>query len=107
MNEEKNVKCFEVYPATDILDDEKATTVVMEIPGANSKTVSVEVDHRIMTVEAKSFLTHKGDPLLYKRSFQLSDAVDVETISAKTQDGVLTLTLPKSARAQVHHIAVE
>ena len=46
-------------------------------------------------------------PLLYKRSFQLSDAVDVENISAKTQDGVLTLTLPKSERAKVHRIQVQ
>ena len=45
--------------------------------------------------------------MLYKRSFQLSDAIDVENISARTQDGVLTVTLPKSERAKVHRITVE
>ena len=39
--------------------------------------------------------------------FGLIDAIDIENISAKTQDGVLTLTLPKSDRAKVHRITVE
>ena len=35
------------------------------------------------------------------------EKVTVENISAKTQDGVLTITLPKSERAKIHRITVE
>ena len=109
MNEEmkKNEQYMEALPATDIIDDEKNAVISLEVPGANAKTVSVEVKDQILTVEAKSWLTYQGMPLMYKRSFQLSDAIDVENISAKTQDGVLTVTLPKSERAKVHRILVE
>ena len=109
MNEEvkKNEQYMEAFPATDIIDDEKNAVISLEVPGANARTVSVEVKDQVLSVEAKSSLTSHGMPLVYKRSFQLSDAVDVEGISAKTQDGVLTITLPKSERAKVHRITVE
>lgn len=103
----KNESYMETLPATDIIDSEKNAIISLEVPGANAKTVSVEVKDQILTVEAKSSLTYQGMPLMYKRSFQLSDAVDVENISARTQDGVLTITLPKSERAKVHRIQVE
>ena len=109
MNEEvkKNEQYMEAMPAADIIDSEKNAVISLEVPGANSQTVTVEVKDQILSVEAKSSLTYHGMPLLYKRSFQLSDAVDVENISAKTQDGVLTVTLPKSERAKVHRIQVQ
>ena len=109
MNEEmkKNEQYMEAMPAADIVDSEKDAVISLEVPGANSKTVAVEVKDQMLSVEAKSWLTCHGMPLVYKRSFQLSDAIDVENISAKTQDGVLTVTLPKSERAKVHRITVE
>ena len=109
MNEEmkKNEQYMEVLPAADIIDSEKNAVISLEVPGANAQTVTVEVKDQILTMEAHSSLTYHGMPLLYKRSFQLSDAVDVENISAKTQDGILTLTLPKSERAKVHRIQVQ
>ena len=109
MNEEvkKNEQYMEVLPAADIIDDEKNAVISLEVPGANAQTVTVEVKDQILSMEARSSLTWHGMPLLYKRSFKLSDAVDVENISAKTQDGVLTLCLPKSERATVHRIKVE
>jgi HSP20 family protein len=102
-----NEQYMEVLPAADIIDDEKNAVISLEVPGANAQTVKVEVKDQILSMEARSTLTWHGRPLLYKRSFQLSDAVDVENISAKTQDGVLTVTLPKSERAKVHRIQVQ
>ena len=98
---------LETRPAVDIIEGEEGVTLFFEVPGANAKTVSVEVKDQVLRVEAKSSLTYHGMPLVYKRSFQLSDAIEVENISAKTQDGVLTVTLPKSERAKVHRIMVE
>ena len=102
-----NEQYMEVLPAADIIDDEKNAVISLEVPGANAQTVTVEVKDQILNMEARSSLTYHGMQLLYKRSFQLSDAVDVENISAKTQDGVLTVTLPKSERAKVHRIQVQ
>ena len=105
MNEE--VKYMESMPAADIIDNEKNAVISLEVPGANAQTVAVEVKDQVLSVEARSSLTCHGMQIVFKRSFQLSDAIDIENISAKTQDGVLTLTLPKSDRAKVHRITVE
>lgn len=98
---------YEVRPAVDVTEENEGITIAFEIPGVNSKGVELEVKERILSLTAKSALSRRGRPVVYKRAFQLSDAVDVENITAKTQDGVLTLFLPKSEKAKVHRIKVE
>ena len=100
------VEPVEMRPAVDIIEGADGVSLFFEVPGANSKSVEVEVDDGVLYVNAKSTLTRKGRPVVYKRAFQISDAVDVEKITAKTVDGVLTLTLPKSEKAKVHKIKV-
>ena len=96
-----------LMPLVDILEGNDGITMWFEIPGANSKTVDIEIKNRIMTMTAASSLRRDGHAIVFKREFQLSDGIDIEKISAKTQDGVLTLILPKSDSAKVHKITVE
>ena len=96
----------EVRPLVDIIGGNDNVTIFFEVPGANSKTVEVEVDDGVLYVNARSSLRRNGRQVVYKRAFQISDAVDVANISAKTSDGVLELALPKSERAKVHKIKV-
>ena len=106
--EVKEKKMFtEVVPVADIVEENDKAMVYFEVPGTNSKRVKVEVKNSTLTIEAESYLERHGKPILFKRSFELSDAVDVDNIKAKTEDGVLTLTLPKSESAQVKKITVE
>lgn len=106
--EVKEKKMFtEVVPVADVVEENDKAMVYFEVPGTNSKRVKVEVKNSTLTIEAESYLERHGKPVLFKRSFELSDAVDVDNIKAKTEDGVLTLTLPKSESAQVKKITVE
>ena len=100
------VEVQEARPAVDIIEGEEGVTLFFEVPGANAKTVDVEVNDGVLYVNAKSSLCRNGRQIVYKRAFQISDAVDVEKISAKTVDGVLKLVLPKSEKAKVHKIKV-
>lgn len=99
-------KYFEVTPAADIADDENGAELFLEIPGANASSVSVEVKEHILSVTASSTLCRHKIPVVYKREFRLSDAVEIKNIQAETKDGLLCITLPKSERAKVHHIEV-
>ena len=103
-NTEKQI--IELRPAVDILESDDGLKLVFEAPGANSKSVDVEVDDGVLSIKAESVITKGGYPVRFSRAFQLSDAVDIEKITAKTCDGLLTIMLPKSARATVHKIAV-
>lgn len=105
---QKEKKMFtEVTPIADIVEENDKATVYFEVPGSNSKMVRVEIKNSTLIVEAESYLERHGKPVLFKRTFELSDVVDIDNIKAKTQDGVLTLTLPKSESAQVKKITIE
>ena len=97
---------IEVRPVVDITENADGVTLCFEVPGANSKTVDVEVKYGVLYVSAKSSLRRRERQIVYKRAFQLSDSVDVENISAKTEDGVLTIGIPKSEKAKIHKIKV-
>ena len=103
---EKEGEELELRPLADIIGGEDNVTIFFEVPGANSRTVEVEVNDGVLYVKARSSLRRNGRPIVYKRAFQISDAVDVANISAKTSDGVLELVLPKSERARIHKIKV-
>lgn len=102
----KEHEIIEIRPAVDILENDNGLKIIFEVPGASAEMVDVEVDNGVLSVKADTIITKGGYPVRFARAFQLSDAVDVEGITAKTQDGLLTLHLPKSARATVHKIAV-
>ena len=98
---------FELTPAADIADDEQGAELILEVPGANASTVSVEVREHILSITAGSILCRRDLPVVYKREFRLSDAVDITGIKAKTADGLLNIFLPKSERAKIHRIQVQ
>jgi len=56
----------------------------------------------------ENVLTVKGErkQQRFNRTFKLPATVDVEKISAKLEDGVLTLVLPKRAEAQPRQIKI-
>jgi len=101
-----NNDVLEIMPLVDIIDGTEGVDMWFEVPGANSGTVDVEVRNQVMSLEARSSLRRNGRPIVFRRSFQLSDGIDVTGITAKTQDGVLSLCLPKSAAAKVYKIKV-
>lgn len=98
---------YDVRPATDVEECENGVTITFEIPGVAASGVDLSVKNRILKLNASGSLKRNGMTIRYQRAFELSDAVDVENISAKTKDGVLTLFLPKAEKAKVHRIQVD
>jgi HSP20 family protein len=102
-------------PPADIFESERSLTVVLEMPGAKKENVDVNVDDGILKIDGKiDFSKYEGlRPVYteynighYARSFKLSSAIDQTKISAEMKDGVLTVVLPKSERAQPRRIEV-
>jgi len=113
--EEKTVPGRYYVPYADIYETEQALSVVMEIPGVEKKDLDVALENEVLRVDARiDFAKYEGmEPVYteynvghYSRSFTLSNKIDQERISAQLEDGVLTLTLPKSKEAQPRRIAI-
>jgi len=113
--EERTVPGRFYVPHTDVYETEDALTVVMEMPGVAREAVEIELKDDVLRVEARIDPSkYEGMEPVYTeynvghwaRSFALPDKVDRERIGAQLEDGVLTLTLPKTAEAQPRRIAI-
>jgi HSP20 family molecular chaperone IbpA len=102
-------------PTTDIFETEDALTVVMEVPGVNKEAVDISVENEVLKIEAKIDPSkYEGMEPLYTeynvghfaRSFTLSNKIDQQQISAKLEDGILTLTLKKAKEAMPRKISL-
>ena len=91
-------------PRVDVVDSEKETLLVLDMPGVALENIDITVDKNILSVSGKqesaSFPEHGlvyseygvGD---YKRTFTLSRDIDRDGIAASLKDGVLTVKIPK------------
>ena len=113
--EETTVPVRYFVPTTDIFETEDALTVVMEVPGVNKEAVDISVENEVLKIEAKIDPSkYDGmEPVYteynvghYTRSFNLSNKIDQEHISAQLDDGVLTLNLPKAKESQPRRISI-
>ena len=103
----KKCECIHVRPAADVVEEHDGMEIIFEIPGVSADNVELEVKERLLSLKARSTLHRRGLPIVYKRAFYLSDAVDTAGIKAKVTDGVLSIFLPKSESAKTHRITVE
>jgi HSP20 family molecular chaperone IbpA len=102
-------------PAVDILEDERELVLLADMPGVESKEMEIDLKDnqltiigRIEPVEGEKELSlykefHWGD---YSRQFTLSNVIDQTKITAKMEEGVLRLTLPKVEKAKPQKIKV-
>lgn len=102
-------------PAVDILENEEEIIVLADMPGVTSKNVDIDLRESVLTIEGritpvegeKEVTVYRefdwGD---YVRQFTLSDAIDQEKITAKMDQGVLRLTLPKAEKRKPQKIQV-
>jgi len=113
--DEKTVPVRYFVPTTDIFETEDALTLVMEVPGVNREAIDIAVENDVLKIEAKiDPAKYEGMEPLYTeynvghfaRSFTLSNKIDQQQISAKLEDGILTLILKKVKEATLRRISI-
>lgn len=99
-NEMKSLK-------SDIKETDKEYVVKIDMPGVAKKDIALNFKDDVLTVDAKrdsfddesdqkgNIIASERDYGAYSRSYRLPQ-VDGKEISAKYEDGVLTVTLPKT-----------
>ena len=101
----------------DVKEDDQGYTVHAELPGVKKEDVKVTVDGNVVTVsgEVKSSKEEKkGERVIHSeryygsvsRSFSLGQNIDESAASAKFEDGVLELKLPKKSGAKSNQIQI-
>lgn len=103
-------------PAMDVLERENEIQCTFELPGLSPDDVEITVENGVLTVSGERKYEEDKEQNgtryterrygRFQRSFTLPEHVDSEQISAKFENGVLTLTLPKSAQARARRIQI-
>ena len=97
-------------PKVDVSETEREIQIVAELPGLKQEDVELNLDNDLLTLRGETSSSRDEKDKQYhltersygrfERSFHLPDTVDREKISARFENGLLTVTLPKSERAQ-------
>ena len=105
------------YPVVDILEDKDKYLIKAELPGVNQKDVKLTVNDNVLTIEGerKNEYEKKKDGIhfiersygAFCRSFRLNCDIAADKIAAKSKDGVLEITLPKSEKSKPQEISIK
>jgi HSP20 family protein len=102
----------------DVKEDEKGYAVHADIPGVAKEDIRVTIDGNTVAISAEvrqQAEQKQGEKVLRRerhfgrvsRSFALEHEVDEAAATARYQDGVLELMLPKKAAPAAKRLAVE
>ena len=105
------------WPSVEISDDDKQMKVTAELPGLEEKDVEVLLDDGVLTLKGeKRSETEDKDKQFseryygrFERRIPLGYDIEQDKVDARFKNGVLTVTLPKSAKAQsqIKRIAIK
>ena len=105
-------------PAVDVEETPEEFTIKAEMPGFDEKNVKITVDKHVLhitgTVDEKEdekagrkYLIKERRHESFERSFSLPDGLDESAISAKFENGILSVTLPKTPEEKPRQIEVK
>ena len=102
-------------PHTDVRETKKNYLLEIELPGLTEKDFKVNVEENLLTIESEdrktdseetTYLIQERRGQSFKRSFVLPRDVETDAIAANFKQGLLTLTVPKSAKATPKQVKI-
>ena len=103
-----------IAPVATVLENADGYTLEVEMPGVSKENLEMWVENNELTIlgrratpSVEGTLVHRESrPEDFRRSFELDPSIDAARISAKIDQGVVTLTLPKAEQVKPRKIAV-
>ena len=79
-----------------VRNDKEKSVISLAVPGISKEDITLEVKEE--GILALSFKKKTDFFTSTRKSWTLSDDIDVENVTAECKDGLLTVTLPKAKR---------
>lgn len=93
------------YPKFNIIDNKENYMIEVSVPGVTKNDIKIDLNNSILSIMANRTETQKNEDNRYicrelkqsswKRSIDIGDNVDVNQITSKIENGILTINLPK------------
>ncbi len=102
-------------PRVNISETKDGYLVAAELPGVTKAGLELLIENGELTLIGRrsleksegEFVYRESSPSDFRRVFTLDPAINTAKISAKLEDGVLLVELPKTERVKPHRIAVK
>jgi len=104
-----------IAPEVNIYETPDGYLLEAEMPGVNKTGLEITLENHEITIVGRrnvervegELLLKESDEADYKRVFELDPAIDTSKISARMDQGILRVTLPKSEQVKPRKIAVD
>jgi len=111
-----NVVTSDWAPAVDIKEEAGQFLIKADIPGVDPKDIEVHMENGVLSIKGERETENKEEREGYKRierscgsfyrRFTLPETADADKISARSNHGVLEITIPKHDKVQPRKITV-
>ena len=103
-----------VAPPSSVIEAGDGYTLELEMPGVTKDGLDISVENNeLMIIGRRSLpkiqgtlIHHESRPGNFRRTFELDPSIDGDKISAKIEQGLVTLTLPKAEHVKPRKITV-
>ena len=103
-----------VTPVASVIEGADVYMLNVEMPGVNKEGLEISVENNELTIigrrslsQIEGTLIHRESrPENFRRVFELDPSIDMSKISARIDQGVLTLTLPKAEQVKPRKVTV-
>lgn len=103
-----------ITPSASLMEISDCYVLDIELPGVKKEGLEISVENNELTIvgrrslpQIEGVLIHRESrPENFRRTFELDPSIDADKISAKMDQGVATLTLPKAEHVKPRKITV-
>ena len=107
----------EFQPQSKLTEDKDNYYVEVDLPGLKKEEVKIEMEENILRIQGERKEKRKSETskqhyseMFYGsfiREFTLPSSVEKENIKARYEDGVLSITVPKSSKSKAQQVIIE
>jgi HSP20 family protein len=103
-----------VAPPASVIEAGDGYTLEVEMPGVTKDGLEISVENNELTIIGRrsfpvvqgTLIHHESRPENFQRTFELDPSIDANKISARIEQGLATLTLPKAEHVKPRKITV-
>lgn len=103
-----------IAPPASVIEAGEGYRLEVEMPGVNREGLEISIDNTELTILGRrslptvegTLIHRESRPENFRRTFEIDPSIDANKISAKIEQGLVTLTLPKAEHVKPRKIAV-
>jgi HSP20 family protein len=103
-----------IAPPASVTESPEGYTLEIEMPGVKKAGLDISVENNELTIIGRrslpavegTLIHRESRPENFRRTFELDPSIDADKISAKIEQGLATLTLPKAEHVKPRRITV-